>query len=1193
MKQNTMMKKNPIAGAKWVIAAAVCAPFPAYAQLVVSDTLTGPTTAFKWQASGGACLTAGRAGVGGRPAATSTVPACQGKAEYSGQTMVGGTGGRFPDNDGEGALRLTNGANGTNMTGSVVSTEPFPTTQGVQVTFSTVTYGGNGYKNSDKKESGADGLAFFLMDGSKLPKEKDAKIPLGAFGGSLGYSCSNGKGSDILPYAADGLNGAFVGVAIDEFGNFSNAGDNTATGPGQTPNTIMVRGAGNVSWAALNSNFGTYYPSWLPATERAAAVRNTCKTGKLWDYSRGSSSAYNTGRVAISSGSAAATLYDYKPLVDAPLPVTGNIYNQENDAGAKRELANLLTYSLTITQDNLLSLTYNINGGDSIPVITNKSVATGNGPLPPSFLFGFVSGTGGGSNVHEIVCFKAATINSASNSAGANAQQSAKVITGTQVYLSYYHPLNSWGQLVATNLTVDTSNIVRVNGKANWDANCVLTGGNCAAISSGSTPTSLTAQAPSDRVVLSYTPASTGAVPTVAHGIAFDYANMTEAQRTAMGTSETEAKNRIAYLRGDRTNELGNSGSNIFRKRDGILGDIRNSSPTWVGPPSFAYTLPGKDLSLASKPTIVEFGDKYTKFKSDSATRLNVVYNGANDGMLHGFRAGSFNASGAFSSTGNDGLEVIAYVPDLVARTIHSTKGALDFSSTQYAHNYYVDATPGTGDLYYKDQWHTWLVSGLGAGGNGGGANGDTVTDSTGAIVQATDTGAIFGLNITTPTATFGDNATFAQTNAAKLVIGEWNSDTLACSDDTRTSSCKVNFGSQYGTPIVRLLHDGNWAVIFGNGRNSANGGAGIYIMTVSRATGATSFRYIATSAAKTEAPKAKNGIDFVASADLDNDHVTDYVYAGDSSGNLWRFDLTSAAPGDWSASNMFQTPAGQPISARVTINSVPQTDGPPRLMVIFGTGRATPATLTSGSKYATGTQTMYGLWDWDLVSWNAKKSVQYAVISTDGVAKTTSDQLQSQTYFDAAPAATGGSDSAVSDIAGYRLTTANPVCWLGTSTCKTDNTQRGWKANLPITNEQLIYAPVVVSGVLFFNTYVPGVDVVLSCTSKSASGFTMGVNPETGAALPSSAFESVSISEGIDPTTGLPKGTSTTKTGIVVGIGLSATGSPSFVTADNSSSVASSNYMFSQTTGGNSVLKPVDLVGIVKGKRITWRKLR
>ena len=56
-------------------------------------------------------------------------------------------------------------------------------------------------------------------------------------------------------------------------------------------------------------------------------------------------------------------------------------------------------------------------------------------------------------------------------------------------------------------------------------------------------------------------------------------------------------------------------------------------------------------------------------------------------------------------------------------------QAALDFTGLHYGHNFFVDATPGTGDLYYSGAWHTWLVSGLGAGG-----------------------AAIFALDVTNPT---------------------------------------------------------------------------------------------------------------------------------------------------------------------------------------------------------------------------------------------------------------------------------------------------------------------------------------------------------------------------------------------------------------------------------------------------------
>ncbi len=52
----------------------------------------------------------------------------------------------------------------------------------------------------------------------------------------------------------------------------------------------------------------------------------------------------------------------------------------------------------------------------------------------------------------------------------------------------------------------------------------------------------------------------------------------------------------------------------------------------------------------------------YLQFVATAQTRLNVVYAGANDGFLHGFRAGGFDANRNYvanGSTPNDGREVL------------------------------------------------------------------------------------------------------------------------------------------------------------------------------------------------------------------------------------------------------------------------------------------------------------------------------------------------------------------------------------------------------------------------------------------------------------------------------------------------------------------------------------------------------
>src|SRR5882757_53548 len=111
----------------------------AHAQTTIQDDFTGTSSSFAWKTYNGACLTAGDG--------TGTVPKCVGLAYYNGQTLYGGNSGTLPDPAGSGALRFTNGNNngstdfnnGGKQAGSIISDFTFPTGQGMQVTFSTIT----------------------------------------------------------------------------------------------------------------------------------------------------------------------------------------------------------------------------------------------------------------------------------------------------------------------------------------------------------------------------------------------------------------------------------------------------------------------------------------------------------------------------------------------------------------------------------------------------------------------------------------------------------------------------------------------------------------------------------------------------------------------------------------------------------------------------------------------------------------------------------------------------------------------------------------------------------------------------------------------------------------------------------------------------------------------------------------------
>ena len=191
-----------------------------------------------------------------------------------------------------------------------------------------------------------------------------------------------------------------------------------------------------------------------------------------------------------------------------------------------------------------------------------------------------------------------------------------------------------------------------------------------------------------------------------------------------------------------------------------------------------------------------------TAANNQEAQRLNVVYAGANDGMLHGFESGSFNGS-VFQSANNDGKEVLAYVPAYIANTIQSTNGVNNYSDPQYGHKFDVDASPGTGDLFYGGVWHTWVVGGLGPGGN-----------------------AIYALDITDPATLFTETSG-TKSGPTSVVRGEWGTyvtTTVSGSNTTRTvasttmncvgdgaTPCGNHLGNTYGVPQIRRFHNGSW----------------------------------------------------------------------------------------------------------------------------------------------------------------------------------------------------------------------------------------------------------------------------------------------------------------------------------------------------------------------------------------------
>jgi type IV pilus assembly protein PilY1 len=1122
-----------------VAMAAALAGGSAFADNSISEDFTGATTNNPWYFFNGACLTASSTAASTSPG---TPPGCTADSYYT-EHLVGGYNGAsgtavtLPDPAGYGALRFTNGCipdssggcsnGGHSQNGAILSSNTYPTDQGLDITFKTLTYrGDSGGANND----GADGMSFFLMDGSN-DITTNPQDDIGSWGGSLGYTCSN-TNPDY-----HGMVGAYLGLGIDEYGNFLNGvsnslgesgststgGDNTASGGLYKPNRIGLRGAGNIAFPWLSANYSSLYPSSLTASQQQAAVQNTCRTGTLWNYSTPASPT-NTGTAVM----------DYPAINNAYTVISKQIAKEYSAGGYSSRNATPITYRLKITQNGLLTLDYSYNGGAWSNVITNQDITQQNGALPANIRFGFAGSTGGSSNIHEILCFKATPADASASSTTGNQRESSKLQNGSQLFFAYYDPTTWTGTVTANQILVNSSGAVSIASTATWDASCNLTG-----VASSSTCATtgvagpVTAQSPTGRTVLTWSGTA---------GIPFEWTNLSSAEQTALNAGDSNGQKRLAYLRGDRSNEYQTNGTGLFRIRSSVLADLVDSSPQWVGPPSqsldkkYLFPTTWSDFLYPSATMPENSGQTYAQYYKAEATRPNVVYVGANDGMLHGFSAGSYNADGTYNSSGNTGQEVLAYVPQAVLLAIHnSTTAKVDYSNVQYGHAFYVDAPPNEGDIYYSGAWHTWLVGGLGPGGK-----------------------EIYALDVTNP-------SSFAESNSASLVVGDWTSSTISC---TNVSSCGNNLGQTYGTPTIVRLHNGTWGIIFGNGIKSTSGDAGIFILTVDPTSGAQTMYYLSTHVA------SSNGIAYAYPADLDGDNVADYVYAGDLHGNVWRFDLTSNSAGSWAVSPgpIFTTPSGQPITSRVQPAAVMTgTNGPTEVMLYFGSGEKFPITNSAPQSYQSGTQSFYGIWDWNLSAWNALNSAQYASMTAAAVGTLTSlaspytlstSNLVRQTLS--------------TDASGDRSeSVTNPVCWAGSSTCTpaTSNTKFGWYFNFPGTNtafstttyEQSIYNPEIQSTAVIFNSVLPAVDSPLSCSTDLDQGFTYKVSALNGG----------------------PTGQFCTASGACnsqwVGIPTNGTGTPYYVDGN----------LISPTTNGGNVVTPITLPNDIVGSRLTWTELR
>ncbi len=276
---------------------------------------------------------------------------------------------------------------------------------------------------------------------------------------------------------------------------------------------------------------------------------------------------------------------------------------------------------------------------------------------------------------------------------------------------------------------------------------------------------------------------------------------------------------------------------------------------------------------LASGTVLGDIAHSSPVYQGDTDT----LYVGANDGMLHAFNAST-------------GREVFAYIPrplmpqetPCAPVDCAGIKALADLGYNEN-HRYFVD-----GEIAISNRSQTpaknVLVAALGRGGKG-----------------------LFALDVTSPD-------TF---DASKLLWEAFGAD--------------ADMGFILGRPVivrVRTLGGPVWAVITGNGYNSTNGRAVLFIHNLE--TGVLIAK-INTGAG------GDNGLSSPGFHDADNDGIVDQVYAGDLKGNLWKFNIAAADPSTWGVAN-----GGTPffVARDSTGNPQPIT-APIRLVRNFATGDA------------------------------------------------------------------------------------------------------------------------------------------------------------------------------------------------------------------------------------------------------------
>ena len=532
-----------------------------------------------------------------------------------------------------------------------------------------------------------------------------------------------------------------------------------------------------------------------------------------------------------------------------------------------------------------------------------------------------------------------------------------------------------------------------------------------------------------------------------------------------------------------------------------ILGDIFHSNPLVIGDP------PNTRYFAANLNDYQDFAEKHR-------LRRKLLLVGANDGMLHAFDAGKYSsAEDAFDN--GTGKELFAYIPRSVLPTVK-----LINSAGVTNHQWSVDGTVTVADVHIdplhngtptpeQREWRTVGVAGLREGGamvyalditqpdvlaTGDDPGEDFVPQPASGYVPSCNGEGSFNQAecgpIPYPSVLWEFDDSVAA-GGVRIKLDEENRD----ADADAEGNGKPDMGETWSTPNVGRVRvavaNGSettrdvYVAVFGGGldpTNKTNPQQGTWIYVVDVETGKAIYKRQLLGAMPSEP----------AAVDTDEDGYLDRIYAATTAGRIYRIDLTADILGDPDDPEDDLYPALETQFARRidgdlhAVQRIPATSWVPHIIFNASTELGV-ATLVDRPIYfrpsvvydakfgaymlAFGAGDREDLWNFD------GQTGRFFVFldDTDTLPKTPSGDLQS-----------GPLDESDFD----RITVEETAP--GTNIETLPPGQRGWYLVLDI-NERVINDAFALSGVTFFSTFKPQVEVTTTkegpqCAKKGVS---------------------------------------------------------------------------------------------------------